>query len=112
MIATLETVRTVVYSAAPMTLPTLQRALAMLPDAGFLNLYGQTEAIVSGLPRELHALDGPDAANRLRSVGFPFPGVQVRILDEDGRNARQSAKSSSVRTPCSAVTGGTRRQHA
>ncbi len=84
---TLETVRTIVYSAAPMTLPTLQRALAMLPDAGFLNLYGQTEAIVSGLPRELHALDGPDAANRLRSVGFPFPGVQVRILDEDGRNA-------------------------
>jgi acyl-CoA synthetase (AMP-forming)/AMP-acid ligase II len=81
----MESVRTIVYSAAPMTLPALQRALAMLPDAGFLNLYGQTEAIVSGLPRELHALDGPDAADRLRSVGFPFPGVRVRILGEDGR---------------------------
>jgi len=54
---------------------------------GFLNLYGQTEAIVSGLPRELHAVDGPDAADRLRSVGFPFPGVQVRIVGEDGRDA-------------------------
>ena len=85
-----ESVRTVVYSAAPMTLPTLHRALTMLPDAGFLNLYGQTEAIVSGLPRELHGLGGPDdleAAKRLHSVGFPFPGVQVRILGADGRDA-------------------------
>jgi acyl-CoA synthetase (AMP-forming)/AMP-acid ligase II len=82
----LETVRTVVYSAAPMTLSTLQRALAMLPHAGFLNLYGQTEAIVSGLPRELHGLDGPHAAAALRSVGFPFPGVLVRIVGADGRD--------------------------
>jgi acyl-CoA synthetase (AMP-forming)/AMP-acid ligase II len=83
---TLESVRTIVYSAAPMALPTLQRALTILPHAGFLNLYGQTEAIVSGLPRELHAVESPDAADRLRSVGFPFPGVQVRIVGEDGRD--------------------------
>jgi len=83
---TLESVRTVVYSAAPMTLSTLRRALAMMPEAGFLNLYGQTEAIVSGLPRELHGLDGPDADAALRSVGFPFPGVQVRIVGADGRD--------------------------
>jgi acyl-CoA synthetase (AMP-forming)/AMP-acid ligase II len=82
----LESVRTVVYSAASMTLATLQRALAMLPNAGFLNLYGQTEAIVSGLPRELHRLEGPHAAAALRSVGFPFPGVQVRIVGADGRD--------------------------
>jgi acyl-CoA synthetase (AMP-forming)/AMP-acid ligase II len=58
----------------------------MMPEAGFLNLYGQTEAIVSGLPRELHGLDGPDANAALRSVGFPFPGVQVRIVGADGRD--------------------------
>jgi acyl-CoA synthetase (AMP-forming)/AMP-acid ligase II len=79
-----ESVRTVVYSAAPMTPAILRRALAMLPDAGFLNLYGQTEAIVSGLPRELHVLDEPDAAERLRSVGFPFPGTRLRVVDEHG----------------------------
>ena len=79
-----ESVRTVVYSAAPMTAATLRRALAVLPDAGFLNLYGQTEVIVSGLPRELHALDETDAAERLRSVGFPFPDTRVRVVDEDG----------------------------
>ncbi|WP_145010767.1 class I adenylate-forming enzyme family protein [Mycobacterium marseillense] len=80
-----ESVRTVVYSAAPMTAATVRRALAVLPDAGFLNLYGQTEVIVSGLPRELHALDEPNAVERLRSVGFPFPGTQVRVVDGDGR---------------------------
>jgi acyl-CoA synthetase (AMP-forming)/AMP-acid ligase II len=82
--AGLESLRTVVYSAAPMTTATLRRALAVMPAAGFLNLYGQTEVIVSGLPRELHALDGQDAAKRLSSVGFPFPGTRVRVVDDDG----------------------------
>jgi acyl-CoA synthetase (AMP-forming)/AMP-acid ligase II len=84
--AGMESVRTVVYSAAPMTTATLRRALAVLPAAGFLNLYGQTEVIVSGLPRELHALDGPDAAEQLSSVGFPFPGTRVRVVDNDGHD--------------------------
>ncbi|SPM35033.1 Acyl-CoA synthetase (AMP-forming)/AMP-acid ligase II [Mycobacterium rhizamassiliense] len=79
-----ESVRTVVYSAAPMTTAILRRALTVLPDAGFLNLYGQTEVIVSGLPRELHALDEPNAAERLSSVGFPFPDTRVRVVDADG----------------------------
>jgi len=82
--AAVESVRTVVYSAAPMTTVILRRALAVLPDAGFLNLYGQTEVIVSGLPRELHALDDTEAAEQLRSVGFPFPGTRVRLVGEDG----------------------------
>jgi acyl-CoA synthetase (AMP-forming)/AMP-acid ligase II len=56
----------------------------LLPDAGFLNLYGQTEVIVSGLPRELHILDEPNAAERLSSVGFPFPDTRVRVVDADG----------------------------
>jgi acyl-CoA synthetase (AMP-forming)/AMP-acid ligase II len=79
-----KSVRTVVYSAAPMTPAILQRVLAALPDAGFLNLYGQTEVIVSGLPRELHDLDSPYAEERLRSVGYPFPDTRIRIVDEGG----------------------------
>jgi len=80
----MKSIRTVVYSAAPMTAAILRRALAVLPDAGFVNLYGQTEVIVSGLPRELHVLDEPDADERLSSVGFPFPGTRVRVVDESG----------------------------
>jgi len=83
---TVESVRTVVYSAAPMTTDILRGAMSVMPGAGFLNLYGQTEVIVSGLPRELHSLDGPDAELRLRSVGFPFSGTRIRIVDEDGRD--------------------------
>jgi acyl-CoA synthetase (AMP-forming)/AMP-acid ligase II len=76
-----ESVKTIIYSAAPMPLPVLERALDMIPSAGFLNLYGQTEVIVSGLPRELHTVDGSGV---LRSVGFPFPGFRVRIVADDG----------------------------
>jgi len=79
-----ESVRTVVYSAAPMTAAILRRALTVLPDAGFLNLYGQTEVIVAGLPRELHDLDQPHAEKLLTSVGFPFPGTRVRVVDDSG----------------------------
>jgi len=82
---TLGSVRTVVYAAAPITIATLRRALSLLPRAGFLNLYGQTEGIVSGLPREFHALDTPEAAGRLGPVGFPFPGVRARVVDENCR---------------------------
>ena len=86
-LASVENLRTVIYAAAPMTVAILERALSMLPSAGFLNLYGQTEAIVSGLPRELHTVDDPDAADALRSVGFPFPGIEVRIVADDGSDA-------------------------
>jgi acyl-CoA synthetase (AMP-forming)/AMP-acid ligase II len=79
-----DSLRTVIYAAAPMTPSTLQRALAALPDVGFLNLYGQTEVIVSGLPREFHDLESRYAEERLRSVGFPFPGIRVRIVGDDG----------------------------
>lgn len=85
----LEDVRTVLYSAAPMPPTTLRQAMQTMPTAGFLNLYGQTECIVSSLPRELHSLDTPAGVHRLGSVGFPFPGISVRILREDGSEAAQ-----------------------
>ena len=77
-------VRTVVYSAAPITAPTLRAAMTAMPDAGFLNLYGQTEVMTSGLPRELHHGEGAARDRRLTSVGHPFPDNAVRIVGEDG----------------------------
>ena len=69
-----ESVRTVVYSAAPMALQTLRRALAMLPHAGFLNLYGQTEAIVSGLPANCTRSRAPTRLTGCSRSASRFPG--------------------------------------
>jgi acyl-CoA synthetase (AMP-forming)/AMP-acid ligase II len=79
-------VRTVVYSAAPITTTTLAAAMRAMPAAGFLNLYGQTEVITSGLPRELHHGAGDRVQRRLRSVGHPFPQTRVRIVDDSGND--------------------------
>jgi acyl-CoA synthetase (AMP-forming)/AMP-acid ligase II len=78
-------IETVVYSAAPITGPTLAAAMRSMPNAGLLNLYGQTEVVSTGLPREFHVADGGERSQRrLRSVGMPFPGNEVRITREDG----------------------------
>ncbi|MFF3574045.1 AMP-binding protein [Nocardia jiangxiensis] len=78
-------IRTVVYSAAPVTSSILRAAMTAMSNAGFLNLYGQTEVITSGLPRELHRTATEDDRHRLTSVGHPFPETEVRIIDGDGR---------------------------
>jgi acyl-CoA synthetase (AMP-forming)/AMP-acid ligase II len=79
-------VQTVVYSAAPITGPVLAAAMAAMPSAGFLNLYGQTEVITSGLPRELHSGEGAVRERRLTSVGYPFPDNKVRIVADSGQD--------------------------
>ncbi|GAB86264.1 AMP-binding protein [Gordonia rubripertincta] len=80
-------VRVVVYSAAPITSSTLAAAMTAMPDAGFTNMYGQTEVITSGLPFEFHTRgNGERSVRRLSSVGIPFPGNRVRIVDDDGED--------------------------
>jgi acyl-CoA synthetase (AMP-forming)/AMP-acid ligase II len=82
-------IETVVYSAAPITGPTLAAAMRSMPGAGLLNLYGQTEVVSTGLPRELHVAGGDERSQRrLRSVGMPFPGNEVRITREDGTQSQ------------------------
>jgi acyl-CoA synthetase (AMP-forming)/AMP-acid ligase II len=86
-VAALAGVRTVVYSAAPITGRTLQAAMAAMPHASFHNLYGQTEVITSGLPPELHRTDDTERdRRRLASVGHPFADTEVRIVAPDGED--------------------------
>ena len=79
-----DSVRTVVYSAAVMPTPVLRRGLEIFGNV-FTNLYGQTEVVTSGLVKELHRPHGSEREqNWLNSIGHPFPDTFVRIVDDHG----------------------------
>lgn len=81
----LSSVRTVLYSAAPMPLPVLRRALEVFDGCGFVNLFGQTEICMFCLPPQLHRPNGTEGERKwLTSVGKPYPNLQAKILDDDG----------------------------
>ncbi len=69
----------------------LERALRLLPTTGFVNAYGLTEtsSTVTVLGPDDHrtAFESTDPAVRARlaSAGRPVPGIEVRVVDEDGR---------------------------
>lgn len=80
----LSSLKMIVYSAAAMPTALLRRGLEKLGPV-FLQLYGQTEGSGTILPIEAHRPDG-DARDlrRLQSIGIPFPGVEVRIVNDAG----------------------------
>lgn len=81
----LSSLRTLLYSAAPMSPALLSRALAVFGPI-FQQMYGQTEGLGTLLPMSAHRLDGSeDVLRRLSSIGHPFIGCDVGIFDEDGR---------------------------
>lgn len=92
----LSSIKAILYAAAPMPLPTLRKGLELLGSV-FHQSYGQTEGMVSSLLRCQHRPDG-DAAERQRllSVGQPYPGTQVRLLDEQGDEVPQGAEGEIV----------------
>lgn len=55
-----------------------QRILAQYPEAELVHFYGSTE---SGLVTSIH---GDEFLEHLRSVGRVAPGVEVKIVDDDG----------------------------
>ena len=66
------------YGAAAAPVDLVRQAVAALPDVDFTNTFGQTETLgaYSALTPEDHR-----RGDRLGSVGKPFPGVEVRIVD-------------------------------
>jgi acyl-CoA synthetase (AMP-forming)/AMP-acid ligase II len=77
--------RVVVYGGAPIHLEHLHAAVRRFGPI-FVQLYGQGEApmTISYLPASAHKSDDEEL---LRSAGFVRTGVDVRLLDEDGRAA-------------------------
>ncbi|MCP5365912.1 MAG: long-chain-fatty-acid--CoA ligase [Hyphomicrobiales bacterium] len=80
----LTTLHQINYGAAPMPEALMRLALEMLPGVVFFQAYGMTEAspIVTTMPPEWHATDGP-RAEKLSSVGRPAFHCDVRIVDAD-----------------------------
>jgi len=79
--------RQVIYGASPMPEPTLRRLIRAMPSARLAQGFGQTELspIATILAPEDHVLDGPATA-RLRSAGRAVAGVELKIVDADGRD--------------------------
>jgi acyl-CoA synthetase (AMP-forming)/AMP-acid ligase II len=80
----LPSLRRLFYGAMPMPEAVVRRFMAMLPECGPIQLYGQSEAgpvLSMLLPRD-HDVSG--ATDRLRSAGLPMPGAEIAIHGPDG----------------------------
>jgi long-chain acyl-CoA synthetase len=78
----LQSLRQLVYGAAPISPDLLARWLEMLPSTDFIQGYGMTEAasVLTFLSPDDHRRDGP----RLEAAGSPVFGVELRITDSLG----------------------------
>ncbi|MCZ8108273.1 MAG: long-chain-fatty-acid--CoA ligase [Burkholderiales bacterium] len=84
--ADLSSLHTICYSAAPMPVPLLRRGLKLLGPV-FLQLYGMTEGGGTTLHKRQHKPDGtPEEVRRLGSIGQAAPNVDIRIVDDEGRD--------------------------
>ncbi len=78
--------RSIVYGASPITDETLLAAMRVF-KCDFVQVYGMTETTgaITELPAADHDPSGP-RAHLLRSAGKPFPWVELRIVDAEGRD--------------------------
>lgn len=80
----------ITYGGAPMPTRILELALARLPHTRFYQIYGQTESggVATCLLPEFHAVGG-EAGRKRRTAGRPVVGMDLRILDAEGRELPQ-----------------------
>ena len=79
--------KTICYGGSSIPLDLLRKAIAVF-GCGFAQMYGMTETAgtIVGLPPEDH---DPEGNRRMRGVGVPLPGVEVRIVDGAGREVER-----------------------
>jgi acyl-CoA synthetase (AMP-forming)/AMP-acid ligase II len=80
----LSAMKTLSYGASPIAEDLLRKAQARF-GCGFIQFYGMTETTGAGayLPPGAHEGD------KLRSCGIPWPGIDVKVVDPDGRETRR-----------------------
>jgi len=72
----------ITYGASPIPLELMKQAMEVL-GCGFVQMYGMTETsgTIVALDPEDHV---PEGSPRMRSVGTPLAGVELKVIDEDG----------------------------
>jgi acyl-CoA synthetase (AMP-forming)/AMP-acid ligase II len=77
-------IKYVLYGASPIPLDLLREAMRVF-KCGFVQLYGMTETTGSAtyLPPADHDPDNP--TEKMKSAGKPLPGVELKVVDEQGR---------------------------
>ena len=89
----LSSLKVITYGAAPMPLEIIKKAVEVFPGVGFINAFGQTEtaSTVTMLSPEDHEITGtPEEREkklkRLSSIGKPMSDVEMKVIDEDGKD--------------------------
>ncbi|MGF6601324.1 acyl-CoA synthetase (AMP-forming)/AMP-acid ligase II [Paraburkholderia sp. GAS448] len=76
--------RYIIYGSSPMPLDLLRQCLDVF-GCGFCQTYGMTETsgTIVYLPPEDH---DPAGNQRMRAAGIPMPGVELKVVDEQGND--------------------------
>ncbi|HVG20115.1 MAG TPA: long-chain-fatty-acid--CoA ligase [Blastocatellia bacterium] len=85
----LTSLRQITYGASPIAPDLLRRAMKAF-GCRFSQGYGLTEAspLLTVLTADDHAITDEKSERRLASCGRPVPGVEVRVVKEDGSDVR------------------------
>jgi len=88
----LSSLKVITYGAAPMPLEVIKKALELFPGVSFINAFGQTEtaSTITALGPEDHVLTGTEEEKekklkRLASIGKPMSDVEMKVVDEGGK---------------------------
>ena len=89
----LSSLQVITYGAAPMPLEVIKKAIQLMPKVSFINAFGQTEtaSTITALSPEDHVITGATEAERekklkrLSSIGKPMADIEMKVIDEVGK---------------------------
>ncbi len=89
----LGSLKVLTYGAAPMPFEVISKAIEVMPWVRFINAFGQTEtaSTITTLGPEDHIIEGTQEEREKKlkrltsSIGRPLPDVEVKIVDEQGK---------------------------